>query len=108
MAIEDDFGAQVAGQIRAELAYFSGKCHYDEIEKKIVYHCAEDALAAYAAVQKREIGLHKWIDSDKCSRDLGGEALDESLNRYLQKFAQYWRYTHAYIPADKTVGQLVA
>lgn len=100
MSLETDFEPQVAARVQAELSRFAGKCHYDEIKKKIIYHNASFALAAYLTIQKEEIDLHKWIESEKCHRDLGREALNDWVSRYSDKFAHYWRRTHVYIPAE--------
>jgi hypothetical protein len=103
MSVENDFDPQVAAQIRAELVRFAGRCHYDEAKKKIVYCSARDALAAYLAIQKEEIDLHKWLESEKCKRDLGQQALNDWVARYSNQFAHYWRRTHVYIPAEESV-----
>ena len=102
MSIEDDFDPQVAAQIQDELTRYAGKCHYDESRKKIVYHSATDALIAYLSIQKEEIELHKWIESEKCHRDLGREAMTDWVAKYSDKFARYWCRTHLYIPAKSS------
>jgi hypothetical protein len=104
MPIEDDFDPQTAAHIRDELAQFQGKCHYDEAQKKIVYHDVQHAMEAYLAIQRTEIERHKWIESEKRHCDMGREALPDWICRFSQKFAHYWRRTHAYIPPEQSTS----
>ncbi len=97
MSIEKDFSPHVAARMRAELARFGDKCHYDEEQKKIVYHNDQYALEAYMTYQREEMECHKWIESEKSQCDLGRQALIDWINRYSDKFARYWRRTHLYI-----------
>jgi hypothetical protein len=98
MPIEDDFDPQTAAHVRDELERFSGKCHYDDARKKIVYHNEQYAMEAYLAIQREEIERHKWIESEKRHRDMGREALSDWICKFSDKFAHYWRHTHVYIP----------
>jgi hypothetical protein len=81
-----------------ELAQFSGKCYYDEIRKKIVYHNAHDAMQAYLRIQQDEMDRHKWIESEKVHCDLGQRALGDWIRHYSKEFARYWRHTHFFVP----------
>jgi len=98
MPFEKDFDPSVAAQMQAELLRFTGKCHYDEAKKKIVYHSLKFALEAYLTLQREEMDRHKWLESEKSKNDLGGRALADWVNKYSTDFARYWRRTHAYIP----------
>jgi hypothetical protein len=98
MSIEKDFEPAVAAQMQAELLRFSGKCHYDETKKKIVYHNVDYALDAYLTLQREEMERHKWLESEKSKSDLGGHALTDWVKKYSEAFARYWRRTHLYIP----------
>jgi hypothetical protein len=100
MPIEEDFDQQTAAHMRDELSQFAGMCHYDEARKKIVYHNEQYAMKAYLAIQRGEIERHKWIESEKCRHDLGCEALADWICKFSDKFAHYWRRTHAYIPPE--------
>ena len=52
--------------------------------------------------EREEILKHKWIESEKCRHDLGREALADWICRFSDKFAHYWRRTHAYIPPESS------
>jgi hypothetical protein len=98
MPIEEHFEPHVAARLRAELERFGDKCHYDEDRRKIVYHNDQYAMEAYLIIQREEIERHKWLESEKCRHDLGSEAMADWVRRFSDKFARYWRRTHAYIP----------
>ena len=97
MSVEKDFEPGFAAQMQAELIRFSGKCHYDEIKKKIIYHSLRDALNAYLTIQREEMERHKWLESEKYKNDLGRHALMDWVQKYSSDFARYWRRTHVYI-----------
>jgi hypothetical protein len=99
MPIEKDFEPSVAAQMYAELLRFSGKCHYDDEKKKIIYHTLKYSLEAYLTLQREEMERHKWLESEKSKNDLGGHALADWVSKYSSDFARYWRRTHVYIPA---------
>lgn len=98
MSIEKDFEPAIAAKMQAELIRFTGKCHYDETKKKIVYHDVKCALEAYMAFQREEMDRHKWLESEKSHNDLGRQALNDWIKKYSSDFARYWRRTHVYIP----------
>jgi hypothetical protein len=102
MPIEEDFEPQVAAQMRAELVRFSDRCHYDETRKRIVYNDDHCALETYLSLQREQMELHKWLESEKSHHDLGQKAMLEWVCKYSDKFARYWRRTHAFIPAKQS------
>ncbi len=105
MPVEKDFEPSVAAQMQAELLRFTGKCHYDEVKKKIVYHTLKYSLDAYLTLQREEMERYKWLESEKSKNDLGGNALADWVNKYSRDFARYWRRTHVYIPpGDSGLG----
>ncbi len=59
MSFEKDFDPSVAAQMQAELLRFTGKCHYDEAKKKIVYHSLKSALEAYLTLLKDTVEFDK-------------------------------------------------
>ena len=98
MPIEQDYEPQIAAKMLAELAQFSGKCHYDEMKKKIVYHTPHDAMQAYLLIQKDEMECHKWIESEKAHCDMGQRGLADWIRYHSKEFARHWRHTHVFVP----------
>ena len=104
MPIEQDYEPQIAAKMLAELAQFSGKCHYDESTKKIVYCNPNDAMQAYLIIQRDEMECHKWIESEKAHRDMGQRSLADWIRHYSKEFAKYWRHTHVFIPDNNILA----
>ena len=87
---------------RAELREIERHKYYMSLERgeDVGFEtAANDWLANYAqawreerqqrmlALQREEINRYKWIQSERASRDLGGEAVLE----WIQKYAAHWR-----------------
>jgi hypothetical protein len=101
MPIEDHFDPMTAVRMNEELARFAGICHYDEEQKKIIYHNDKLAMETYLALQREEMERHKWLESEKSCHDVGNKAVADWVNKYSAQFSRYWRRTHAYIPAKR-------
>ncbi len=101
MLIRDDHDPVTAAAMQAELARFDGECWYDPARKKIVYRTDEAALRAYLVFQREEMERHKWIESEKASRDLRDRSLSDWVRRHSIAFSDYWRRTHVFVPSRK-------
>jgi hypothetical protein len=98
MPIQNDYDPATAARLQDELWRFSGECWYDESLKRIVYRSAEAALRAYLVFQREEMDRHKWIESEKASRDLRDRSLADWVRRHSMAFSCYWRKTHVFVP----------
>jgi hypothetical protein len=99
MSIRDDHDSVTAARMEAELARFQSDCWYDPARRRIVYRTDEVALRAYLTYQREEMERHKWIESEKASRDLRDHSLSDWVKRHSISFSDYWRRTHVFIPS---------
>ena len=62
-------------------------------------HCAqrwrEQCQADMLAKQREEILRHKWIESEKAQRDLGGEAAFDWILRYAAEWRKWYEEQHS-------------
>ncbi|MCK9429033.1 MAG: hypothetical protein M0R17_03355 [Candidatus Omnitrophica bacterium] len=47
--------------------------------------------------QKKEIEIHKWIESEKCGHDLQDQACCEWIEKFAAKYRKYWEDTYGKI-----------
>lgn len=49
-----------------------------------------DEIKDYARKKKDEADRHKWLESEKAGKDLGGKALEEWKRKHSQDFHDHW------------------
>lgn len=54
----------------------------------------------FMIAQLREIDIYKWIESEKCCRDLFGVAELEWIEKHAELFRKYWESVHGSIVED--------
>lgn len=109
----DDLRDAISALKRAEIREIERHKYFMSLQrgKDVGFDAAaHDWLAHYAqawrearqrrmlAMQREEINRYKWIQSERASRDLGGAAVLE----WIQKYAAHWRdwYENEYFDDD--------
>ncbi len=105
MSIADDFDPATAQSLLAELEQFGNSCHYDELNRKVIYHTGDDALNAYLVIQQQEMDRHKWLESEKAEQDLDQAAVADWIMKHSPAFARFWHRTHVFVPSTKSGQQ---
>lgn len=99
-----DYPKDIALQLITELII--GSCFYDFRTKKIVYDSPAHALEIYDLLQEQKVLDYKWIEGEKWVEgkrrgDIGMlRALTEFATKHAKPYADFWRKTHEFIPAN--------
>ena len=51
-------------------------------------------MKQYMEDQIHEIGIHKWIESEKANRDLGDEAVKDWILKHAKQYREQWNEKH--------------